>query len=319
MKTASERRIEVRDQYRSILGRNKYSQDLRNYCFIPYSDGKYYSDCSSSISYCYKQAGESFGILNTVGMYTSNKLIDVPVIIKDGIIQNPEVLRIGDMLLFAGKDLQRKPYDYVGHVEMIGEINDNKYTLYGHGSGNPKKQDMNTYCKKRYNSKTSTPLGRALLLKVRRKILDDSLQNNLLLTPGETSANVKEMQLKLLKWDAKCLPKYGADGNYGKETSNALIKFQTAYELEPNGFYTKEVDEKLTQITSIIETPRLQVKIIGATVNIRSGPGTNYAVITVVKKDTTFSYLNETTATGWLKIDYNGREAWVRNTMATLI
>jgi hypothetical protein len=37
----------------------------------------------------------------TVDMFVSKKMKDVNVIIKDGIIQNPEVLRITDLLLFA--------------------------------------------------------------------------------------------------------------------------------------------------------------------------------------------------------------------------
>ncbi len=310
MATASERRIEVRDQYRSILGRNKYSQALRNYCFKKYKDGKYYSDCSSSISYCYKQAGESFGILNTVGMYNSKKLVDVPVVIKNGIIQNPEVLRIGDMLLFAGKDKSRKSSGYVGHVEMVGEINGTKYTLYGHGYSTPKKQDMNTYCKKRYNQKTSTPLGRAQLIKVRRFITDEQG-----IRAGETSEQVKELQLKLLKWNPECLPKYGADGNYGSETMAAILEFQKEYSIEMTGKYDTITEALLDKIINMAR----KVKIIGNTVNIRTGPGIGYNVIEIVKKDSLFLYLNETTADGWMKIDFNGQIGWVRNTVSTLV
>ena len=140
----------------------------RDYCTKPYKDGKYYSDCSSSVSYAYKEAGEGFGILNTVGMWNSKKLVDVPVTIKNGVIQNPEVLRIGDMLLFAGNDVGRKSAGYVGHVEMVGEISGGTVQLYGHGSGLAKKHEMNAYCRSRYNTKSVTPLKRRLLIRVRR-------------------------------------------------------------------------------------------------------------------------------------------------------
>ena len=163
----------VRDKYRTIIGRNHYSQSLRNYCYKKYSDGKYYSDCSSSISHTYKEVGLGFGILNTVGMWESDKLHDVPVIIEKGQVKNPEVLRIGDMLLFAGSDTSRKAWGYVGHVEMVGEIEGKKIMLYGHGSGNPKRHEMVAYCRTRYNSKSSTPLGHKGLIRVRRFILDD--------------------------------------------------------------------------------------------------------------------------------------------------
>ena len=65
MTGAEARRLKVRDKYREILGRNHYSQARRNYCYKKYSDGKYYSDCSSSVSYAYKEAGEGFGIMRT--------------------------------------------------------------------------------------------------------------------------------------------------------------------------------------------------------------------------------------------------------------
>lgn len=170
---AVQKRLAVKEKYTTILGRNKYSQSLRDYCFKKYKDGKYYSDCSSSISYCYRQAGFNFGILNTVGMYNSTKMIDVPVVIKNGVIQNPDVLRIGDMLLFAGSDSSRKYAGYVGHVEMVYAITDKAVTLAGHGSGTPSKKNMNTYCKSRYKQKSKTALGHKGLIRVRRFIKDD--------------------------------------------------------------------------------------------------------------------------------------------------
>ena len=68
-------------------------------------------------------------------MFVSKKMKDVNVIIKDGIIQNPEVLRIADLLLFAWDDIGRKQYEYLGHVEMVYKINEKEITLYGYGSG----------------------------------------------------------------------------------------------------------------------------------------------------------------------------------------
>lgn len=171
--TANERRERVAAKYREILGRNNYSQTKRDYCFRKASDGKYYSDCSSSVSCCYKEAGEGFGILNTVGMYQSKKFTDVPVIIKGGQIQNPEVLRVGDMLLYAGSDSSRSYAGYVGHVEMVGEIGA-KVILYGHGSGVPKKTEMTAKNKSRYNYKTATKIGNKGLIRVVRYIQDDA-------------------------------------------------------------------------------------------------------------------------------------------------
>ena len=171
---ANEKRTAVVRKYDEILGRNSYSQKKRDYCYKKYSDGKYYSDCSSSVSYAYKEAGFGFGILNTVGMYNSAKLVDVPVTIKNGLIQNPEVLRPGDMLLFAGADTSRASAGYVGHVEMVYKITDSKITICGHGSGTPRTTEMNAYCKSRQGKKTDTRLGHKGLIRVRRFIPDDA-------------------------------------------------------------------------------------------------------------------------------------------------
>lgn len=178
--TANEKRAAVIAKYEEILGRNKYSQPKRSYAFKKYSDGKYYSDCSSSVALSYKYAGFPFydnnGSYNpnTVGMYQAKSLKDVPVVIKNGIIQNPEILLPGDMLLFAGSDNSRKYADCVGHVEMVAKVSGTKVTLYGHGSGTPRATEMNAYCKSRYSKKTSTVIGHKGLLKVRRFIWDDA-------------------------------------------------------------------------------------------------------------------------------------------------
>ena len=55
--TANEKRQVVARKYDEIIGRNLYSQARRDYCYRRYSDGNYYSDCSSSICYAYREAG----------------------------------------------------------------------------------------------------------------------------------------------------------------------------------------------------------------------------------------------------------------------
>lgn len=172
--TANEKRAAVVKKYGEILGRNRYSQQKRDYCYKKYSDGRYYSDCSSSVSYAYKEAGFSFGVLNTVGMYNSPKFTDVPVIIQNGCIQNPEILRPGDLLLFAGADSSRASAGYVGHVEMVASVSGKNVTIYGHGSGVPRAAEMNAYCKSRFSIKTKTGLGHKGLIRVRRFIPDES-------------------------------------------------------------------------------------------------------------------------------------------------
>jgi len=108
------------EAYTEILGRNYYSQSLREYVFRKYK-GSYYSDCSSSGDACWAHAGHDVGWLNTVGQKNSYLLEDVPVRIVDGHVQNPEVLKVGDALLFAGNE-SRPSEDYCGHVEYVFRI-----------------------------------------------------------------------------------------------------------------------------------------------------------------------------------------------------
>lgn len=317
MATANERRLKVRDMYRKIIGRNIYSQGLRNYCYTPYKDGKYYSDCSSSVSYAYKQAGEGFGVMRTTDMYASAKFEDVPVVIKNGQIKNPEVLRIGDMLLFAGSDAGRKKWGYVGHVEMVGEISGAKVTLYGHGSGNPKKHDMVSYCKTRYNSRTgNTPLGRKLLIRVRRFIRDDGTQTpapdtDRTLKRGDKGDDVKAMQQALMKagWS---FPKYGADGDFGAETEANVRGFQRTEGLEVTGIY-----DAATRAALMRKIGAGKVEITGGTVNVRSGPGTNNSIIGIAHKGEKYEYGLVTN--GWYQIDFGGVVGWVSGKYAEVV
>jgi GH24 family phage-related lysozyme (muramidase) len=104
--------------YKSILGRNIYSMNKREYCYVKYKDGNYYSDCSSSGIKTYEKCGYAFPwTLNTEGIYESDLFEEVPVNIVDGHITNPEVLKIGDALLFVGNDPTRDLQ--IGHVEYV--------------------------------------------------------------------------------------------------------------------------------------------------------------------------------------------------------
>jgi len=114
------KRDNFRALYGSILGRNSYNQDLRQFCYTPYR-GRYYSDCSSSGCATYQRIGCEIPLLNTAAMLGSDLFEDVPVRIRDGHIENPEVLQVGDALLYAG-NLNRPSLSYVGHVEYIYDI-----------------------------------------------------------------------------------------------------------------------------------------------------------------------------------------------------
>lgn len=252
--TAETKREAVGKAYDEIIGRNYYSQNLRDYCYTKYTNGLYYSDCSSSISYAYKRAGYGFGILNTAGMYYKLKTVK-DIVIKNGQIQNVSALRKGDCLMFKGSDPSR-PLQ-IGHVEMVRSINDStasSVTICGHGSGRPSKKNMYDYCAQRYNA------GRGLVVVLRYigddgNVYNDSSSSSTTLPSstrsylqkGDSGDAVKTMQTMLIKCGYSC-GSAGADGDFGSGTESALKKFQEAYKLEVDGKYGSASKAKLESV-----------------------------------------------------------------------
>ncbi|HIU33752.1 MAG TPA: peptidoglycan-binding protein [Candidatus Pullichristensenella excrementigallinarum] len=63
---------------------------------------------------------------------------------------------------------------------------------------------------------------------------------------GSTGGDVKDLQLKLLAWGYN-LGKWGADGEYGKATSDAVSKFQVDQGIPVTGLYDAATHQKLVE------------------------------------------------------------------------
>ena len=295
--TANEKRNIVKKQYDILLGRNYYSQPKRDYCYKQYKDGRYYSDCSSSISYAYKEAGLGFGILNTVGMYQSAKLVDVDITIKNGIPQETDRLRVGDMLLFAGTDSARAYANYVGHVEMVYAINGSKVTLCGHGSGRPSLKDMKTYCKSRRNAKTKTKLGNKGLIRVKRFIQDDeggststtdsAITGNVVVVSGNT-VNIRK----------------GAGTNYG--VVRVAKKGDMFEKPDTDGWLCIKYKDRCRWISDRYVSATGDCT--GGSVNVRSGAGTHFPSVGIVRRG---KKLDLVKTDGWVSIVVDDNICWV--------
>lgn len=198
-KMTDEKRKEYKAKYKTILGRNIYSNDLREYVYHAYRNGKFYSDCSSSQMATFEELGIWKGswLLNTEYIYRSDDFEDVPVKIKDGHITNPEVLKVGDMVLFAGSDPGR-PLQ-IGHVEGVYEMPD--------VNPDPDKKTV--------------------------RIAKPTLRK------GNKNTEVKYLQKNLnrlgIKDDAG--KKLEVDGDFGPKTDQAVRRFQKVYKLEIDGIY----------------------------------------------------------------------------------
>ena len=134
-----------------------------------------------------------------------------------------------------------------------------------------------------------------------------------LLKKGSKGDDVKELQTNLIKLGYSC-GSYGADGDFGSGTLNAVKAFQKDHGCSVDGQYGPKSHaamvaalEKLSGTT----TPNTKtVTITGGSVNIRKGPGTSYGVFKVAHKGDKFECIGEK-SNGWFPIKVDGGNYWV--------
>lgn len=125
---------------------------------------------------------------------------------------------------------------------------------------------------------------------------------------GDVGSAVTAMQRALLIWNDKCLPRYGADGDFGSETEKAVEAFQTAKGLPVTGVYDQATRAALTSIG------KPEYIIATGDVYVRSAPGKGNREIGVLKKGKTALYQGEKSAVDgrdWYLIEFNGQNGWV--------
>lgn len=126
---------------------------------------------------------------------------------------------------------------------------------------------------------------------------------------GDAGEAVKAMQKLLLRWDAKCLPKYGADGDFGAETQAAVKAYQKAAGLTVTGVYDDATAKALQLVGARV------VVITGGAVNVRTMPDTTNPknILGVVKQGERLKYvgMTETIERAWYMVEYAGRTAYV--------
>jgi len=207
-KLTDAKRKEFSDTYKTILGRNIYSQEKRGYVYTKYKDGKYYSDCSSSGIATFKKIGYKFKWLyNTAAIYEEDEFEDVPVTIVNGHIKNPEILKVGDCLLFVGNDPSRPKQ--IGHVEYV-------YKMPKYGGDSDKKKAVAKPTLRKGNQ--------GYEVKILQKNLNDAYAEKVKTTP-------------LVE-----------DGVFGKKTEEMLEKFQKKYKLLVDGIYGVQSATKMESL-----------------------------------------------------------------------
>ncbi|MDD6395261.1 MAG: SH3 domain-containing protein, partial [Firmicutes bacterium] len=84
---------------------------------------------------------------------------------------------------------------------------------------------------------------------------------------------------------------------------------------------TSKTASTTNKTTATTVTPKYEVLVTGNNVNVRSGAGTNYGIVTSVKKGQKLTYLGEKTANGkkWYNVEVNGKKGWIIGTYSKLV
>lgn len=144
-----------------------------------------------------------------------------------------------------------------------------------------------------------------------------------LLKKGMSGSDVRKLQQNLLKL-GYALPKYGADGDYGAETVEAVKAFQKKSGLDADGVYGSNTHKSLTSALEALKEPKpvLTTVVILATedgsVNVRAGNGTQYAILRSAKAGDTFNYV-ATASNGWNAVETDGQVGWVSGKYSKII
>lgn len=147
-----------------------------------------------------------------------------------------------------------------------------------------------------------------------------------LLQRGSEGSDVKALQEYLIQLGYE-LPVYGADGNFGAETENAVKDFQTDSNLTADGKYGELTHAALMaalEDAGLLDDPDaptstlVEITSSDGSANIRKGNGTQYGIITSAVTGTTYEYV-ATSQNGWYAVTMEAQVGWVSNTQAQII
>ena len=135
-----------------------------------------------------------------------------------------------------------------------------------------------------------------------------------LLKAGMEGDDVKELQSDLIRLGYDC-GKWGADGDFGDATELAVKAFQRAHRLKADGEVGEKTCAALEKALATLEKPAARprrVAIRGGNCYVRDAPNKNGRKLGVVHDGEALPYAGATDPdTGWLRVDFEGREGWV--------
>ena len=134
-----------------------------------------------------------------------------------------------------------------------------------------------------------------------------------ILKNGMTGADVQELQTWLIGLDYDC-GVWGADGEFGDSTQQAVEQFQHANGCEVDGEAGEETLAALKRVLEEAEAPvknARYVKIVGGNCYVRTAPNTDGKKLGVAHRGDILDYQGVQSADGWHLVVYNGQNGWV--------
>ena len=135
-----------------------------------------------------------------------------------------------------------------------------------------------------------------------------------LLKNGMEGPDVKQLQSALIRLGYDC-GRWGADGDFGDATEQALKAFQRDSRLADDGICGPKtcaaLEKALAKLEAAPNAPRL-VEIAGGNCYVRDAPNTSGKILGVAHEGDRLTWLGQIDeATCWLKVDYDGGTGWV--------
>lgn len=138
---------------------------------------------------------------------------------------------------------------------------------------------------------------------------------------GDEGADVKQLQVNLIRLGFSC-GKWGADGDFGDCTQQAVEAFQRANSLDVTGVYDAATRAAMEAALDALDTPTddpRDVRIVGGNCYVRSAPHTGGKILGVAHEGDTLAYQGQTSDEGWHLVDYKNQNGWVSGKYGKLV
>lgn len=131
-----------------------------------------------------------------------------------------------------------------------------------------------------------------------------------ILRNGSEGADVKELQGYLIELGYSC-GSYGADGDFGDATEQAVEAFQKEHDLAVDGEYGPQTHAAMMAALSDSVEKERYVKIIGGNCYVRTEPNTSGKKLGIAYEGARLQYQGQTSPDGWRLVVYKNQNAWV--------